>query len=181
MAIGPINTAAMIRYGWHMRSTSLIVTIMMLLGACTTVPSGPSVLVLPGTNKTFDQFRNEDVGCRQFAQGQLDGHTPNSAGVHSGVTTAAVATLIGAAAGAAINGSSGAGVGAGAGLATGGLIGTGTAEYSQYALQRRYDNAYQQCMYAYGHRVPIASRFVEAPPAPQGSMPPPYPPGRPPQ
>jgi hypothetical protein len=29
----------------------------LLLGACTTLPTGPSVMVLPGTGKNFDQFR----------------------------------------------------------------------------------------------------------------------------
>jgi len=158
-----------------------VLPIALLLGGCTTVPSGPSVLVLPGSGKTFDQFRSDDLVCRQFAQAQLNGTTPDAAGMNSGVATAAVGTLIGAAAGAAINGGHGAGVGAGAGLATGGLIGTSTAQYSQYSVQRRYDNSYQQCMYAYGHRIPMYGGRFTTDAGASGTLPPPYPAGRPPQ
>jgi hypothetical protein len=125
-----------------------------LLGACTTMPSGPGVLVLPGTGKSFDQFHADDVSCRQFAHEQV-GVTPTQAATDSGARSALVGTILGAAAGAAINGGTGAAVGAGAGLALGGLVGTGTAEVSGYALQQRYDYGYEQCMYAKGHRVPV--------------------------
>jgi hypothetical protein len=147
---------------------------LLLLGACTSMPSGPSVLVLPGTGKNFDQFRGDDMVCRQFAQEQL-GSTPNQVAATSGINSAAVGTLLGAAAGAAINGRHGAGVGAGTGLAFGGLVGTGTAEGAAYSTQRRYDFGYQQCMYAKGHRVPVANRYMTDsslsgyPPPPPGS------------
>ncbi|MGR9013662.1 MAG: hypothetical protein ACU83U_08460 [Gammaproteobacteria bacterium] len=39
---------------------------IFLLNACSTVPSTPSVLVLPGTGKNFEQFRNDDLRCRQL-------------------------------------------------------------------------------------------------------------------
>jgi hypothetical protein len=123
------------------------------------MPSGPSVLVLPGTGKSFDQFRGDDMVCRQFAQEQL-GSTPNQVAATSGINSAAVGTVLGAAAGAAISGRHGAGVGAGSGLALGGLIGTGTGESAAYSVQRRYDFGYQQCMYAKGHRVPVAGRYM---------------------
>lgn len=158
----------------------------LLLGACTTMPSGPSTLVLPGTGKSFDQFRLDDFECRQFAQGQLGGTTPASASDDSGVRSAIVGTLLGAVAGAAINGNHGAAVGAGTGLAIGGLSGAGAAHSSAYGVQQRYDFGYQQCMYAKGHRVPVAasrlmteSRQVQgypAPPPPPPGMPPPPPP-----
>lgn len=130
------------------------------LAACTSVPTGPTVLVLPGTGKSFDQFRGDDQVCRQFAQDQLGGSTPGNAGSISGVTSAIVGTILGAAAGAAADGSHGAGVGAGAGLALGGLTGAGTAQTAADMTQQRYDNGYQQCMYAQGHRVPVAARFM---------------------
>jgi hypothetical protein len=132
---------------------------LLLLGACTSMPSGPSVMVLPGTGKNFDQFRGDDMVCRQFAQEQL-GSTPNRVAATSGINSAAVGALLGAAAGAAINGGRGAGVGAGSGLALGGLVGTGTAEGAADTAQRRYDFGYQQCMYAKGHRVPVANRYM---------------------
>jgi hypothetical protein len=133
---------------------------LLTLAGCTSMPTGPAVLVLPGTNKPFEQFRGDDLTCRQFAEQQLGGATTSSVAAVSGVTSAIVGTLLGAAAGAAADGSHGAGVGAGAGLALGGLVGTGTAQNSAYSLQQRYDFGYQQCMYAKGHRIPTAARFT---------------------
>jgi hypothetical protein len=139
------------------------------------MPSGPSVLVLPGTGKNFDQFRGDDMMCRQFAQEQLGGSTPNQVAAASGVSSAVVGTIVGAAAGAAINGGHGASVGAGTGLALGGLVGTGTGENAAYSVQQRYDFGYQQCMYAKGHRVPVAGRFMRE--STLSAYPPPPPPG----
>jgi hypothetical protein len=169
------------------RLTSLL-ALLLLLGACTTLPSGPSVMALPGSSKSFDQFRADDLDCRQFAGYQVGGATPSQAASDSGAKSAAVGTLIGAAAGAAVNGSSGAAVGAGMGLAAGALAGTGAAESSAYGSQRRYDFAYIQCMYAKGHKVPVSGNFASsnsatgstAPPSPSPGSPPPPPPGAPP-
>ena len=144
-----------------------------MLAACTTVPTGPSILVLPGSGKPFDQFRVDDMTCRQFAQAQIGGATSTQVAANSGISSAAVGTLLGAAAGAAINGSHGAGVGAGTGLAMGGLIGTGTAQASSDVLQQRYDNGYVQCMYASGNRVPVYGHFTTTPPALSSYPPPP--------
>lgn len=131
------------------------------LGACTTTPPNePSVMVLPGTGKNFDQFRADNDVCKQYAHGQVAGRTPEGTGFASGVRSAAVGTLLGAAAGAAADGSHGASVGAGAGLALGGLSGAGAAETSASRLQHRYDIGYQQCMYAKGHRIPMSSGLM---------------------
>lgn len=133
--------------------------VVVTLCACTTVaPNEPSVLVLPGTGKSFEQFRADNDICKQFAQEQTGNRTPDGVALDSGVRSAAVGTILGAAAGAAINGRRGAGVGAGSGLALGGLAGTETAETSTSRLQQRYDFGYEQCMYAKGHRVPVSSR-----------------------
>src|SRR5574342_396560 len=94
---------------------------LLLLSACVTVPSGPSAMALPGTGRSFDQFRYDDADCRQFAFAQSGGTTPDQAGIDSGVRSAALGTIIGAAAGAAIDGGHGAAVGAGTGLAIGAL------------------------------------------------------------
>ncbi|MEO8408152.1 MAG: hypothetical protein ABI476_06950 [Oxalobacteraceae bacterium] len=148
---------------------------LLSLSACVSMPSGPSVLVLPGTGKNFDQFRADDAGCRQYAQYQLGGATPDQVAVDSGVRSAALGTVLGAVAGAAINGRSGAGGGAGTGLLFGGLSGAGAGNASSYGVQRRYDFAYQQCMYAKGHRVPVSGRFTTEvrPPASGYGIPPP--------
>ena len=158
---------------------SFLLVALLGLGACATMPTGPAVMVLPGTGKNFDQFRFDDGACRQFAYDQVAGVTPSRAADDSGVRSAAAGTLLGAAAGAAIDGSSGAAVGAGVGLLFGGLAGAGAAERSAYGAQYRYDIAYQQCMYAKGHRIPVTARFTQAPPA-SSYTPPPPPPNQPP-
>ena len=35
------------------------------------MPSGPSVLVLPGTGKDFNRFHSDDLMCRQLAHEQI--------------------------------------------------------------------------------------------------------------
>jgi hypothetical protein len=165
-------------------------TIIVAVAGCASVPTGPDVMVLPGTGIPFNQFRNDDVICRQYASYQT-GTTPNEAGVSSGVTSALVGAAIGAAAGAAIGGGTGAAIGAGSGLVGGSLVGTSAASGSMYEVQQRYDVAYIQCMYAKGHQVPVSGQFSGAvsqpqqvappsmniPPPPAG-MPPPPPPSK---
>jgi hypothetical protein len=140
-------------------------------------------MVLPGTGLSFEQFRNDDAICQQYASFQVGGTAPNQAGINSGVTSAAVGTALGAAAGGAIGGGSGAAIGAGSGLVAGSLVGTGIASNSMYEVQQRFDVAYIQCMYAKGHQVPVSGQFSgsSTPRAvtPSSNIPPP-PPGLPP-
>ncbi|WP_432259540.1 hypothetical protein [Cupriavidus sp. TMH.W2] len=161
-------------------SLSLLLAVTLGLGACTTMPSGPSVMVLPGRNKTFDQFRGDDYNCRQFALGQVGGVSSQQAANTAAVGSAAVGTALGAAAGAAINGGSGAAAGAGAGLVTGSAVGASNSYYSGYSTQRRYDAAYIQCMYASGHRVPFYGQMMAPPRTPPANYQPHYPPPAPP-
>ncbi len=157
----------------------LVLPELLAVSPSTTMPSGPSMLTLPGSGKTFDQFRADDLDCRQYANLQVGGSTPNQAAADSGVKSALVGTAIGAAAGAAFNGGNGAAVGAGAGLLVGALAGTAAADNSSYALQQRYDFAYIQCMYAKGNKVPVSGRTVTQSPQP-ASAPSYYPPPPPP-
>ena len=163
-----------------------ILVVIASLPACATLPTGPSVMVLPGTGKSFDQFRGDDYFCRQFAYEQVGGITGQQAAQKSAVTSAAVGTALGAAAGAAIGSASGhmgegLAIGAGSGLLLGSAAGSGYAEGSYYENQRRYDYAYIQCMYARGNRVPVNGRFVSPPAAVRGASPPAnYPPPPPP-
>jgi hypothetical protein len=157
---------------------------LMALGACASFPTGPSQMSLPGTGKSFDQFRADDAACRQYAYHAVGGVTGEQAAQNAAVGSAIIGTAIGAAAGAAFGGSSGAAVGAGTGLLVGSAAGTGYASGSYYAVQQRYDNAYMQCMYASGNRIPVYGRFtaptvarpatVAAPPP--ANYPPPPPP-----
>jgi hypothetical protein len=164
-------------------SIVFLATVILAVTGCASLPNGPSVMVLPGTGLSFEQFRNDDAICQQYASFQVGGTTANQAAMKSGVTSAAVGTALGAAAGAAIGGGSGAAIGAGSGLAAGSIVGTGAASGSMYAVQERFDVAYIQCMYAKGHQVPVSGQFSTATPlrveAPTSHIPPP-PPGSPP-
>lgn len=159
--------------------------VMVLLAGCAQMPTAPSVMVLPGTGVSFAQFRQDDYWCRQFATGQVGGVTANQAAVDSHVGSAIVGSAIGAAAGAAMGGGKGAAIGAGTGLVAGSMAGSAEAGRAAYATQQDYDNAYIQCMYAKGHRVPIPGQFlyetqmppemppIQIPPPPEGLPPPP--------
>jgi hypothetical protein len=49
-----------------------------LLAACSTTPTSPGVMVLPGSTRTFEQFRSDDGECRQYASAQVAGKdSPN--------------------------------------------------------------------------------------------------------
>jgi hypothetical protein len=161
----------------------------LLVASCATIPSGPSAMVLPGSGKSFDQFRQDDISCRQFASAQAEGQTPSDAAIYSGAGTAILWTGLGAVLGAIFGGGSGAAIGAGSGLLAGGLMGANTATTSGNIGQQRYDISYTQCMYGKGHNVPVSGQIANEPriqpqgqptqPAPGYSIPPP-PPGNPP-
>lgn len=167
----------------------------VLLTACATVPQGPSVMVLPGSGRSFEQFQADDGACRYWAH-QQTGTTAGRAATESTVTGAAIGTAIGAAAGAAIGAAAGspgtgAAIGAGGGLLGGTAIGAGRGDTAYRSVQRRYDVAYMQCMYAKGHQIPVArgsqpysqQSIAPPPPPPPGGAPagvPPPPPGPPP-
>ncbi|MBI0415309.1 MAG: hypothetical protein ITD38_00690, partial [Nitrosospira sp.] len=59
------------------KASFVVITGLFLLTACVSMPTGPSVVVLPGSNKNFDQFRYDDDQCRHFAYEQMSGVTPN--------------------------------------------------------------------------------------------------------
>ncbi len=157
----------------------LLVAAALGLAGCVSMPTGPSVAVMPGTGKNFDQFRFDEGACRQYAYDQSGGQTATLEQERTGVANALLGTAIGAIAGAAIGGSSGAAVGAGVGLVGGSVAGAGAANASGYEAQRRYDISYQQCMYSKGHRVPMSGRMAPSAPS-RYRTPPPPPPGTPP-
>jgi hypothetical protein len=169
------------------RAVAVCLAAGLLTTACATVPTGPSVMVLPGTGKNFDQFQVDDSVCRQWAA-QQTGTTTEQASTDTAVTGAAVGTLLGAAAGAAIGAAAGgpgvgAAVGAGVGLLGGTAVGASNASAAYGSVQRRYDASYMQCMYAKGNQIPVARGSAPAytSPAPQrASTPPPPPPPPPP-
>lgn len=143
---------------------SAVLSASLLLGACASVPKGPGVMALPGTGKSSNQFRSDDAECRDFADAQIGGSSPSDAANASTAKGALAGTAVGAAVGAAFGGGGGAAVGAGFGLLTGAAVGAGAGDASAYALQRRYDNAYVQCMYTKGHKVPVSGHLTSTPP-----------------
>ncbi len=155
--------------------TSVIVAATM--SGCATVPTGPSVMVLPAPGKPFEVFQADEAVCRQWAfqqSGSPSGQTVNQNIANS----AAVGALAGAAIGAAIgstsgNAGSGAAIGAGTGLLGGAAAGSGPAYAAGWQVQRRYDIAYQQCMYAKGNQIPGSQRqtrrYLPPPPPPPPS------------
>jgi hypothetical protein len=159
---------------------------LILAGCAVTPPSGPRVAVMPAPGKPMDQFAAEDHECRDYASRSVANQS--EAATNAAVGTAVVGTVIGAAAGALVGGHQGAGAGAATGLIAGSAIGANQEAYAQGDVQRRYDVAYQQCMYAKGNQVPGAYPRRPPPPQPQyvpppGSAPPPqyYAPPPPPQ
>ena len=128
---------------------------LTLLTACTTIPTAPSILALPGTNRTFESFRADDQDCRLYASRQITVSVADP-----GVQSAVTGTAIGAVAGAAIGGQQGAAVGAGSGLLVGSAVGAESSQTYSYGTQRQYDHAYIQCMYGRGHKVPVSAEFA---------------------
>jgi hypothetical protein len=84
-----------------------------------------------------------------------------------------VTAIIGSASGQA---GQGAAIGAGTGLLFGAAAGSNAAGASYYQVQRRYDAAYLQCMYANGNQVPVRTGYGGPPSYARPSSPPSYPP-----
>jgi hypothetical protein len=135
---------------------------------------GPSVTVLPGPGKPFEVFQSDDNACRQWAEQQI-GESPEAAANKTLIAGTAIWTMVGAALGALIGSTyghagTGAAIGAGSGLVEGVMLSSGPASATGWELQRRYDIAYQQCMFARGNQVPgsmwRSRRIYPVPPPP---------------
>jgi len=157
----------------HRRNKLLIAVLAVVLVGCVTLPTGPSVMVLPAPGKSFEQFQADDALCRQWARQQI-GMSPQEAVNQNIVTGAAVGTAVGAGLGAAVGAASGrpgagAAVGATSGLLVGASSGASAGQVYGWEAQHRYDIAYQQCMYANGNVIPGNRRV-------RRTLPPPPPP-----
>jgi YmgG-like glycine-zipper protein len=146
------------------RAVVLPLVAVAFLGGCATVPSGPGVMALPGTGKSFDAFQRDGIACQQYANAAVGGTSSGQAAADSAATSAVAGAAIGAAAGAIIGSATGqagpgAAIGAGTGLLFGAAAGSNTAGLTYYEMQRRYDSAYLQCMYAKGNQVPVRTGF----------------------
>jgi hypothetical protein len=145
-----------------------VVTAAATLAACAQIPNGPSVAVMPPPGKPFDLFVADDQLCRNYATQSIGGTSAQQAAAASAVTSAAVGTALGAAVGALAGGHNSVGGGAAVGAVAGTAVGLGQADYAGHTVQRRYDIAYQQCMYSRGNLMPgqSAASYQAAPPPP---------------
>ncbi len=148
---------------------------LTMLAGCVTMPTGPSVTVMPGTGKTFEEFQADDAVCRQWAGRQI-GIAPQEVAGQNTAAGAVAGTAIGAGLGAALGAASGnvgagAAIGAGSGLLIGTAAGASSGQAYGWEAQRSYDIAYMQCMYAKGNQIPGVARRVRR--APQAPVPPP--------
>ncbi len=151
------------------RLLAVSVATVVVLGGCATVPTGPAVMVLPGYQKSFDQFRADEGDCRGYAQMVIGGPNANQPANDAAAANAVGAAALGAAAGAILgsvtgHAGNGAAIGAGTGLLFGGAANANASGYSSYQLQRQYDVAYLQCMYARGNQVPGQVAYRGPPP-----------------
>ncbi len=153
---------------------------------------GPTVAVMPGPNKPFEAFQQDTAICRQFSEQQIGGsQAAQQTGTNQALAGAGIGALGGAAVGALLGAASGnAGAGAAIGAGVGGLggaaVGGSQAQGTEMNAQRRYNIAYEQCMYSRGNQVPgyiqpsVAPAYASpssVPPPPPGYAPPPPPPG----
>ena len=162
----------------------LLVAVVPLLGACVTVPGGPSVMVLPGSGKPFEVFQADDDSCRQWASHQI-GAGPNELVAGGAVERCDYRNP-------AWRGarrrhrrrSRQSGPWARPwvpGVVCSSARPRAPMRMSQtgMSMQQRYDTAYTQCMYAKGNQIPTAASWAPrrtgyaAPPPPPPPPPPP--------
>ena len=147
---------------------------LALLSACAQPPMGPSVAVMPGPNKPFEVFQQDQAVCKDYASQQVSGQA--EAANNQAVGGAILGTALGAGLGAAIGGGRGAAIGAASGAGIGTAYGANSSAYANMSIQQRYDIAFHQCMYSHGDQVPgYQPAPAYGPPA--GYGPPPPPPG----
>jgi hypothetical protein len=143
----------------------------LLLAGCAPMPVGPTVAVMPGANKPFEVFMQDDQLCRGWA-GHSIGQPGNDVAAQQLVGSTVTGAVIGALAGAALGGHGNVGAGAAVGTLAGGSIGASQSAGTSWRSQRSYDIAYQQCMYSKGNVLP-GMRYAAPPTYP---APPPLPP-----
>jgi hypothetical protein len=145
------------------RKSLAVLAAGLLTTGCATGPTGPMVRVMPAPNKPFEVFAQEQTDCERYASDQVAG------GAEAANNRALGATAIGAVLGLGIGAATGSGraatVGAASGGAVGAVIGANQSSYAGYSLQRRYDIAFSQCMYAKGNQVP--GMMAAGPPPPR--------------
>ena len=144
------------------KKAATAVAMVAMVSACASPPMGPTVSVMPGPEQAVPGFPSDDAGVpqlgdQQAVQGQADAANNRAVG------SAVIGTVLGAGLGAAIGGGRGAAIGAGSGALVGTAYGANGSQWSQMGIQRQYNVAYEQCMYAHGDQVPNYVAVVGAP------------------
>jgi outer membrane lipoprotein SlyB len=156
--------------------TALLMTVTAgLLCGCVTQPTGPTIPVMPGKNKSLEAFQQDESVCENYASQRVAGGA--EAANNKALTEGILGTALGAGLGAAIGGGRGAAIGAASGAVVGTAVGSNTSNWSQMSLQQRYDFSYAQCMQTKGDQVPNMGppHPRRYPPPPPGYGPPPPP------
>lgn len=163
----------LVQHPRSVRFTLVPATAGLLLGACTVMPVGPSVMALPGPTKTIEQYQADSAACQQRASALIAASAGATAAVadNQAAQTAAASTVWGATTGALIGaatyqGAEGAAIGAVTGLLFGALAGSSYTNMSSYQLQRGYDRTFLDCMHASGNKVPMMRGYAYGPPRP---------------
>jgi hypothetical protein len=157
-----------------------VMVAVMALTACAPTVMVPTVQVLPGHNKPFDQFAADQTACEAYANSQT---APLSAQANNqALGSALLTTALGAGLGAAVGGGRGAAIGAASGAVVGTAAGAQGSSFAGMGIQQQYDIYYSQCMASHGNQVPNFGPTPYAPPPYPGAVPPlpGYPPPPPP-
>ena len=147
---------------------------VLALEGCVTTPAGPTIPVMPGKNKSFAAFQDDQYYCEGYARDRVAGRV--DAANDRIARNSVIGALLGTALGAAVGDTRGAVIGGTAGAA----VGASTAHpgYGQYGAQREYDLAYAQCMHYRGNEIgmPYSPRRPHWDRPDRGDYPPPPPP-----
>lgn len=127
---------------------------VLALEGCVTAPMGPTVPVMPGPNKSFAQFQDDQYFCERYAHDRVAGRIDRANDEIARNTV--IGAALGAALGAAVGDTRGAIVGGTAGAAVGGS--TARPGYKQHSAQREFNIAYAQCMKHRGNEIGYGDR-----------------------
>lgn len=132
----------------------------LILSACAETPDGPTALVLPGPNKSYEDFQKDKNFCITQAASAVDDQAEKEN--HRAILGSLLTAGLGTGLGAAIGGGTGAAIGAGGGALGGAGVAKGYSESKQGNIQTQYDNAFIQCMIAQKNVLP-ANRIIATP------------------
>jgi len=150
---------------------------VIALSACAPTVMAPTIPVMPGANKPFDQFAADQQTCQAYANSQT---APMAAQANNQAAGGALlTTMLGAGLGAAFGGGRGAAIGAASGALVGTSVAAQNSSLAGMSIQQQYDIFYAQCMYARGNQVPGFAPNQYALPPYQGVAPGAPPPGAP--